>query len=236
MQNPNPSPMHFQDSPMESSPYRSPLSQIEHPTPSPAKLPPPRPASFPAQTQTPAAVTAAAAAKTDRGGSRSATWTLRKDRASASVGKLAVGVRLAAATLCLISFSVMAADKRKGWALDSYDQYNEYRYCLSVNVIGFVYATFQAYAEVHHMTSKKHIIGRPMGYYFDFAMDQILAYLLISASSSVTARTDYWVSNWGVDPFTNMISGSVAMSFLAFIAFAVSSLISAYTLFSTQNH
>lgn len=61
---------------------------------------------------------------------------------------------------------------------------------------------------------------------------QILAYLLISASSSATARTNYWVTNWGTDPFPNMISGSVAVSFLAFVAFALSSLISAYNLFN----
>ncbi|ONK81322.1 uncharacterized protein A4U43_C01F27800 [Asparagus officinalis] len=137
--------------------------------------------------------------------------------------------------LCLISFSVMAADKNRGWTLDSFDRYNEYRYCLSVNVIGFLYAGFQAFAELHHRVNKRNIITKPLGFYFDFAMDQILAYLLISASSSATSRTDYWVTNWGNDPFPSMISGSVAMSFLAFMAFAVSSLISAYNLFSSRN-
>ncbi|KAF5946445.1 hypothetical protein HYC85_016673 [Camellia sinensis] len=58
----------------------------------------------------------------------------------------------------------------------------------------------------------------------------ILAYLLISASSSAATRVDDWVSNWGKDEFTQMASGSIAMSFLAFAAFSLSSLISGYNL------
>ncbi|XP_020593396.1 CASP-like protein 4A1 [Phalaenopsis equestris] len=164
--------------------------------------------------------------------SKVVSWILRRRWLAVTVRRVDVAARMVAAALCLISFSVMAADKDRGWTTDAFNIYKEYRYCLSVNVIGFVYAGFQAYAEVHHMSSKKHIIRRPMGNYFNFAMDQILAYLLISASSSATARTNYWVTNWGTDPFPNMISGSVAVSFLAFVAFAVSSLISAYNLFN----
>lgn len=63
-------------------------------------------------------------------------------------------------------------------------------------------------------------------------MMQILAYLLLSASSAAATMNNIWVSNWGNDPFTVMINGSVSMSFLAFATFAVSSLISAYNLFS----
>lgn len=61
---------------------------------------------------------------------------------------------------------------------------------------------------------------------------QILAYLLISASSSAATRLDDWKANWGRDKFTDMASASIAMSFLAFMAFAISSLSSGYSLFS----
>lgn len=60
---------------------------------------------------------------------------------------------------------------------------------------------------------------------------QMLAYLLISASSAAATRVDDWQSNWGKDEFTKMASASIAMSFLAFIAFAISSIISSYNLF-----
>ncbi|KAJ9568254.1 hypothetical protein OSB04_004220 [Centaurea solstitialis] len=59
---------------------------------------------------------------------------------------------------------------------------------------------------------------------------QILAYLLISSSSSAATRVDDWVSNWGKDEFTKMASASVVMSFFAFISFALSSLLSGYNL------
>lgn len=165
-------------------------------------------------------------------GSRAVTGIMRRGRRAEAVRRAAVGARVAAAVLCLVSFSILAADRHKGWALDSYGRYKQFRYCLSVNVIGFVYAGFQVYAQIHHMMKKKHIIDRPHGHYFDFAMDQTLAYLLISASSSATARIGDWVSNWGTDPFPNFANGSVAVSFLAFLAFAFSSLISAYNLFN----
>ncbi|CAL9180562.1 unnamed protein product [Musa hybrid cultivar] len=164
-------------------------------------------------------------------GSRVVSGILHRDRREEAVRRTAVGARLAAAALCLVAFSVLAADRDKGWALDSYNRYKQFRYCVSVNVIGFVYSGFQVYAQAHYMMTEKHIIRRPMGDYLDFAMDQILAYLLISSSSSATARTGDWVSNWGRDPFPDMATGSVAVSFLAFLAFALSALISAYYLF-----
>ncbi|MBA0684581.1 hypothetical protein Goari_026160 [Gossypium aridum] len=172
----------------------------------------------------------------------------------------ALGFRLSEIVLCLISFSVMAADKTSGWSGDSFDRYKEYRYCLSVNVIGFVYAGFQAYALAYHLIMRKHVIRHYLRQHFDFFMDQainllqlsmdmplgschvveiacffgfilqILAYLLLSASSAAATRIDDWQSNWGKDEFTEMTSASVAMAFLAFTAFALSSLLSGYEL------
>jgi hypothetical protein len=42
-----------------------------------------------------------------------------------------------------------------------------------VNVIGFLYSLFQFFAIAAHLTRKKHLIPRPKGDYFDFAMDQV---------------------------------------------------------------
>lgn len=44
------------------------------------------------------------------------------------VRKVALGFRLCEVAVCLISFSVMAANKTQGWSGDSYDRYKEYRY------------------------------------------------------------------------------------------------------------
>ncbi|KAJ8631103.1 hypothetical protein MRB53_024426 [Persea americana] len=162
--------------------------------------------------------------------------SMRRSRREEMVQKAALGFRVLGLVFCLISFSVMAADKTQGWAGDSYERYKEYRYCISVTIIGFVYSGFQAYALTHHLlTVGKHVIPHPIRYYFDFSLDQILAYLLMSSSSSAATRTDNWVSNWGEDEFTKMATASIGMSFLAFIAFAFSALISGYNL-CTQNY
>lgn len=68
----------------------------------------------------------------------------------------------------------------------------------------------------------------------NWLMLQILAYLLISASSAAATRVDDWQSNWGKDEFTEMASASIAMAFLAFIAFAFSSIISGFKLWTHQ--
>ncbi|OIT02543.1 PREDICTED: CASP-like protein 4A3 [Nicotiana attenuata] len=146
------------------------------------------------------------------------------------LNRAALGFRVCEVIFCLISFSVMAADKTQGWTGDSFDRYKEYRYCVAVNVIGFAYSGFQAFDLAYSLATGKHFLSDHMRYHFDFLMDQILAYLLMSASSSAATRVDDWISNWGKDEFTEMASASIALSFLAFIAFAFSSLISGYSL------
>ncbi|XP_047328789.1 CASP-like protein 4A3 [Impatiens glandulifera] len=131
---------------------------------------------------------------------------------------------------CVISFSIMASDKNQGWTGDSFDRYKEYRYCVAVNALGFAYATFQACCATYKLVTEKqsHILGC----YFDFAMDQTISYLLISASSAAATRVDDWVSNWGKDQFTEKATASITTSFLAFALFAVSSLLSGHNLCS----
>ncbi|KAE8662228.1 CASP-like protein 4A3 [Hibiscus syriacus] len=153
------------------------------------------------------------------GGAGAVAAVLRRSKVHHRVIMAALGFRLSEIVLCLISFSVMAADKTQGWSGDSYDRYKEYRYCLSVNVIGFIYAGFQAYDVAHYLMTETHI----------------LAYLLISASSAAATRVDDWQSNWGKDEFTEMASASIAMAFLAFAAFAFSSLLSGYELWTQES-
>ncbi|KAF7838340.1 CASP-like protein 4A3 [Senna tora] len=142
-----------------------------------------------------------------------ATASLKRD--NQKVRALELGFRLSEMVLCLVSFSVMATDKTQGWSGDSFDRYKEYRYCVSVNVIGFVYSGFQA---------------------CDMAYRLIMAYVLISASSSAATRVIDWESNWGRDEFTEKASASIAMAFLAFISFAFSSLFSLFNLPTFSHH
>ncbi|KAB2075676.1 hypothetical protein ES319_A07G238400v1 [Gossypium barbadense] len=128
-----------------------------------------------------------------------------------------------------------AADKNQGWALDSFYRYKEFRFCMAVNVIGFVYSGFQAYDVAFQLTSGKQKPRSDLRFYLDFILDQILAYLLISASSSAAVRVDDWESNWGNDKFPEMARASVALSLVAFIALALSSLVSGYNLCTSKS-
>ncbi|CAI9773774.1 unnamed protein product [Fraxinus pennsylvanica] len=159
---------------------------------------------------------------------------LRRSKRKVTVTKAALGFRVCEVIVCLISFSVMAADRTRGWSGDSFDRYKEYRYCVAVNVIGFGYSGFQAYDLTYHLVSGKHVFSHYLRYHFDFTMDQILAYLIMSASSSAATRVDGWTSTWGKDEFMIRAIASIAMSFLAFITFALSSIISGYNLFNQE--
>ncbi|CAO2823786.1 unnamed protein product [Amaranthus hypochondriacus] len=84
---------------------------------------------------------------------------------------------------------------------------------------------------LHQLTKRKDLVGiTRVRCSFDFAIDQVMAYLLVSASSSAFTRVDDWISNWGNDQFPAMASTSVVLSFVASLAFAFSSLISGYLL------
>ncbi|KAL1224332.1 CASP-like protein 4A3 [Cardamine amara subsp. amara] len=160
---------------------------------------------------------------------------LKRSRREEVVKFSALGFRLSEVVLALISFSIMAADKTQGWSGDSFDRYKEYRFCLSVNVVAFIYSSFQACDLAYHLVKEKHLISHHLRPLFEFILDQVLAYLLICASTAAVTRVDDWVSNWGKDDFTEMASASIAMSFLAFFAFAFSSLISGYNLFNQDS-
>lgn len=143
-----------------------------------------------------------------------------------SLNKVLLGLRVAGFVFCLASWSVLAADRKKGWAIDSFYLYKEFRYSLSVNVIGFVYSAVQICDLVKYLITKKHIVEHKLRGYFTFALDQILTYLLMSASSSAATRAYDWESNWGNDKFPFMANASVVLSFIAFAAFALASLVS----------
>lgn len=159
------------------------------------------------------------------GGRRRRLWRLP----SSLLGRLLV-LRVCGLVLCLVSFSVMVADKNQGWALDSFYRYREFRYIVAVNVIGFVYSGLQACDVSYLSATGKRIAGFHLRHHLDFFLDQVMSYLLLSASSSAATRVDDWELNWGEDKFPQMATASVALSILAFMAFALCSIISGYTL------
>ncbi|XP_066329235.1 CASP-like protein 4A1 [Miscanthus floridulus] len=204
------------------------------PAPAPTPALPPAPAPVPPSAPAPAPAPAPRASSPHvqfRSADRVVPNILSRKRRAAAMQRTALLARGAAAGLCLAALAVLAADNRKGWARDSYSNYTQFRYSEVVNVIGFLYSVFQFVALAELMRRNKHLIPHPKRDLFDFTMDQVLAYLLISSSSSATARVSDLIDNWGSDPFPSMANGSIAISFLAFAVFAICSLISAYNLF-----
>ncbi|OEL30536.1 hypothetical protein BAE44_0008445 [Dichanthelium oligosanthes] len=60
---------------------------------------------------------------------------------------------------------------------------------------------------------------------------QVLAYLLMSASSAAASRNHLWVSRFGEDQFSRKINVAVWFSFLGFLALSANALISMANLF-----
>ncbi|XP_062206321.1 CASP-like protein 4U1 [Phragmites australis] len=155
--------------------------------------------------------------------------------AVAAVGErrlLSVALRLATAVLSLVAFSVMVSARTSGWAGDYFGRHEQYRYAVGVNVIVCVYSIAQSLGEIRRLISTSFIFRSMASYYFSLFLDQVLAYLLMSASSAAASRNDLWVSRFGTDPFNKKISVAVWLSFIGFLTLAASSLISTANLFS----
>ncbi|KAH7577364.1 hypothetical protein ACOSP7_001765 [Xanthoceras sorbifolium] len=160
---------------------------------------------------------------------------LKRSKRESMLKRALLGLRVCGFVFSLVSFSVLAADKYRGWALDSFYRYREFRFSLAVNVIAFVYSGFQAFDLVYQLTTGKRQARNHLRCYFDFSMDQMLTYLLMSSSSSAAVRIDDWQSNWGKDEFPEMAKASVGLSFLAFLALGLSSLVSGYSVCSLKS-
>ncbi|RCV26370.1 hypothetical protein SETIT_5G240400v2 [Setaria italica] len=155
--------------------------------------------------------------------------------AVAAVGErrpLSVTLRLATAALSLAAFSVIASARTSGWAGDSYARHQQYRYAVAVNVIVCAYSIAQSFGEIRRLISPTFIFRSRPSYYCSLFLDQVLAYLLMSASSAAASRNDLWVSRFGTDAFNRKISSALWLSFIGFLMLALNALISTANLFS----
>ncbi|KAL6640460.1 hypothetical protein ACP70R_021583 [Stipagrostis hirtigluma subsp. patula] len=153
--------------------------------------------------------------------------------ATPAVGKwrtLSVVLRLLSAVLSLLAFSIMASARTPGWAGDRYDRYETYRYAVGVNVIVCFYSFAQALVETRRLVSTR--LWSTQCYCITLILDQVLAYLLMSASSAAASRNHLWVYGFGIDRFSRKINTAVWFSFLGFLALAAHSVISLANLFS----
>ncbi|GLJ26916.1 hypothetical protein SUGI_0526760 [Cryptomeria japonica] len=127
-----------------------------------------------------------------------------------------------------LSFVIMAANNQNK-AGQNFDDYEEYRYCLAIAVIAFVYLAAQLGRGVYDAVWGYNLFHKTILSSVDFIGDQTLAYLVMSSSSSAASMTNNLRNN-GDTKFTDMAAASVTMSFMTFAVLAASSIVSALTL------
>ncbi|CAD6257096.1 unnamed protein product [Miscanthus lutarioriparius] len=144
---------------------------------------------------------------------------------------LAVALRLVTVVLSLLAFSIMASTRTSAW---NAGRYEPYRYAVGVNVVVCFYSIVQAFAVIRPLIWPSSM-SRSASTYFSYCslfFDQVLAYLLVSASSAAASRNHQWVSRFGTDQFSSKINIAVWFSFLGFLALSANALISMANLFS----
>ncbi|WOL01897.1 hypothetical protein Cni_G10616 [Canna indica] len=134
-------------------------------------------------------------------------------------------LRALAWVFSLIAVAVLASNKHGGWM--NFDHYQEYRYLLSVAVIALVYSSAQLFRQAQRFSTGKDLAPRWNTGIMDFAGDQVIAYLLLSASSAAIPITDRMRREL-VNNFTDASVAAISMTLLAFVAFGISSLFTGF--------
>ncbi|KAL0898300.1 hypothetical protein Bca101_082261 [Brassica carinata] len=140
-------------------------------------IPTPSVASVATKNETPFRVTNADLAEQKLGESRrrlrpTFSTTPRESKWASFVRKALLGFRVSAFVSCLVSFSVMVADRDKGWARDSFYKYKEFRFCLAANVIGFVYSAFMICDLVYLLSTSIRRSRHNLRHFLEYALDQ----------------------------------------------------------------
>ncbi|XP_010553204.1 PREDICTED: CASP-like protein 4B1 [Tarenaya hassleriana] len=128
----------------------------------------------------------------------------------------------------LLAFIIMASNKHGPGK--NFDEYEEYRYLLAIAILSTLYTAGQTFLHF----SKREFFDRRTSTLVDFAGDQIVAYLLISAASASIPLTNRFRE--GQDNiFSDSSAAAISMAILSFFSLAPSALISGYKL-STQSY
>nr|F2E2E4.1 RecName: Full=CASP-like protein 4B1; Short=HvCASPL4B1 [Hordeum vulgare subsp. vulgare]BAK01516.1 predicted protein [Hordeum vulgare subsp. vulgare] len=140
------------------------------------------------------------------------------DEATQLLNGIVLVLRAGAALLSFVAMALVASCRHGDWM--DFLRYQEYRYLLGVSVVAFVYSAAQALKNFRRRRR-----GAADASFLDFAGDQAVAYLLVTASAAalpITIRMRSAV----VNVFTDAIAASIALGFLAFAALALSAMLS----------
>ncbi|XP_055812726.1 CASP-like protein 4B1 [Solanum dulcamara] len=141
--------------------------------------------------------------------------------------KSSFGLRCIGLLFSLLAFIIMASNKH-GDGRD-FDKYQEYRYVLAIAILSTLYTGLLVLIQVYQLSTNKEIFSRKNLALLEFFGDQLMAYLLLSAASSAVPLTNRMRENNG-NIFTDSSASAIGMEFVAFLAMAVSAIISGYKL------
>ncbi|KAG7027874.1 CASP-like protein 4B1, partial [Cucurbita argyrosperma subsp. argyrosperma] len=132
----------------------------------------------------------------------------------------------------LLAFLIMACNRHGDWK--NFDNYEEFRYVLAIAILSTFYTGAQVFRQIHEVSTARSMFPPPKSAIIDFIGDQILAYLLISASSSAIPMINR-MREGSDNIFTDSLAASITMSLFAFLSLALSAAITGYKL-STQSY
>ncbi|TVU37108.1 hypothetical protein EJB05_10401 [Eragrostis curvula] len=131
-------------------------------------------------------------------------------------------LRAGAAMVAFVGVALVASCHHGDWM--EFTRYPEFRYLLGASVAACVYSAAQALRSFRRMRR-----GSTSPAFLDFAGDQVVAYLLITASAAalpITIRMRSAVINI----FTDAMTAAISLGFIAFAALAFSAIISGFRL------
>ncbi|KAL6644912.1 hypothetical protein ACP70R_016520 [Stipagrostis hirtigluma subsp. patula] len=141
--------------------------------------------------------------------------------------KSPLALHAAAAVFALVALVLVATNQHGDWMM--FDRYQEYRYLLAIAALALAYSLAQAVRHWRRMRGGVDPISGPSGRLIDFAGDQVVAYLLMSALSAAVPITNRMRSAV-INTFTDATAAAISMAFFAFVALALSAVVSGYKL------
>ncbi|XP_059305303.1 CASP-like protein 4B1 [Lycium ferocissimum] len=138
-----------------------------------------------------------------------------------------MGLRCIGLVFSLLAFIIMASNKHGDWR--DFDKYEEYRYVLAIAILSTLYTGLLVLRHVHELSTNNETFSRQNLALLEFFGDQLMAYLLLSAASSAVPLTNRMREN-NDNIFTDSSASAIGMEFVAFLALAVSAIISGYKL------
>jgi len=141
--------------------------------------------------------------------------------------KSPLALHAAAAAFAFVALVLVASNQHGDWM--QFDRYQEYKYLLAIAALAFLYSLAQAARHALRMRGGVDPVSAPSGRLLDFVGDQAVAYLLMSALSAAVPITNRMRSAV-VNNFTDATAAAISMTFFAFVALALSAVVSGYKL------